>query len=252
MIEQFKRTFNIGDAHTTRVRRALDQRDGNGQGTGSAKLAVGRGTTAVLGDDEINIVTFQKLDLIRLRKRAARQNIGNIWQIKRRGNRVDAANDIMMLGSFQKRRDFLSAKGYENAARLSPGKDDRVLDRSGLAPVIAGTSRPGRAIDGKIFNAGSQCSSVSIGGNISGKRVRDIDQNISSGFRQIADETLHAAKTPDAHGHRLRHRLACPASKRERDIKLGSVRNCLRQEAGFRRAAQYKDTMLIDRVCHGT
>jgi len=252
MIKQFKRAFNIGDAHTTGYGRAFDECDRDGQGTGGSKLGIGRGTATVFGNDKVDIVSLQELDLIRLRKRAAPQNIGDIWQIEGRGNRVDTTDDIMMLGSRNKRRNFLSAKGDKDAARLISRENNSVLDRSSLAPVIAGAGRPRRAIDGKIFNAGSQCSSVSIGGNISGKRVRGIDHNISSGFRQIADETLHAAKTPDAHGHRLRHRLTRPASKRERDIKLGAVRDCLCEEARLGRAAQDKDAMLKDRVCHGT
>ena len=80
-------------------------------------LAIGRLAAAVLGDDDIDAMVLEQRAFVRLAERPARQQIGRIGHRQRRLDRIDAADEIVMLRRGLEGGDLLPAERQEDPAR---------------------------------------------------------------------------------------------------------------------------------------
>lgn len=206
-------------------------------------LAVSRAATAVLGEDRVDALRQKKFALSLLGKRAARQKVIGIGQVKRRLDRIDAADQVEMLSGQGKRCKFLPAERDEDVARLVAQRGNAFLDAFDHRPSVAlnrlpfGTAKRKR-VDARLFG-----SSGGIGGNAPREGMCGIDQDFYPVFEEIFCEPFGAAEASDAYRDRLPGRIARPAGQRKRHVEIGSDSKPCRQKPRFRRAAEDQDAV---------
>ena len=99
-----------------------------------ADLAVGRAAAAVLGDDDIDAVRGHERAIVGLAERPAAGHVCHVRQRQRRIDRIDAADEIMVLRGLREWRQLLAAERDEDAARRLPQRANRLPRVAHLDP----------------------------------------------------------------------------------------------------------------------
>ena len=237
-----KRLFDRLDTIATSDRRALDQNDRQAQLPRRLQLVIGRRAAAVLGDDEVNVMGTQQGQLVRHGKGTTGQNRGHVRQGKGRVERIDAANDIMMLGGLKQRGKLGAAKGDKNvkrpAIRQRIGFFDghrRIIDHMPLIPV---NGLPWRTPEGDKRDLRLSRCGNGMGGHAGGKGMGGIDQQRDFFIPQMAHQPVHPAKAANTHGHGLRRRFFCATGERKGEVESGVFSQQSGQLPGFAGAAK--------------
>ena len=201
-------------------------------------LAVGRLATAVLGDDNVHAMIFQKRPLRRLVERAALQDKLSIRRRFLGIGGIDAAHDVEMLGTSSKRQKLLAADGEEDPARRFAENLSSMTNAFRLDPSVTFDRLPRRTLQcderGPRFLRG-KCS---ILGDARRERMRGIDQNAHAVFADIARQSLRASKTADADFPGLRARCCRASRKRQGDAQRGLAHEHLRELSRFAGSAK--------------
>ena len=147
------------------------------------------------------------------RERPARERIGRVRQLERRLDRIDAADQIVVLRRRREGVELLPADGQEHAARRRaerrrPRRRCRRPRSSGRRPA---PSRP--AAQRNERHAGLSRRRRRHAPTSGGVGVRGVDQHVDPLGGEIIRQTLGAAEAADAHRNRLGGRCAVrPAS----------------------------------------
>ncbi len=226
---------------------AVDHDHRNAKRVGRFDFRIGRGTAGVFRDDHRDPVALQHVDLIGKRKRSTRRDVPRIRNFKRRFYRIDAADQIAMLGRGFKGQELLSAKRQKCICAYGTQCGDRFLDASHVQPTVALPHHPSRARQSDHGHACHASSPHSIGGNARRIRVRRIHQQIETFLGNIARKALCAAKAANAHRDGLLDRVLRAARHGQQNSVAGVVGKLSGQNAGIRRAAENEDG-----ACHGS
>ncbi len=219
-------------------RRAFDQDNGDFQRSCGGKLAISCWSTAVFGDDQIDFVVAQKRQFARFVKRASGENITDMGQGERWLDRVNAANDIMMLRGLQNRAKFLTAKRHKNALGCFSGLGNGLFNSGDLLPLIPLNRKPWCPAQSEKLKVGLADCGDSICGYVHRKRVGGINQNGNVLRDQIACEPFCTTKAASAHRHGLSCRVFGATGQRQGDVEVGARRQSFSQQAGFISAAK--------------
>ncbi len=222
-----ERALNHHDRQAKRARR-LDLGDGG--------IAAG-----VLGQNNLNAVIAEKLDVVLRREGAARLNEDDVRQSEGRGGQIDQAYNVSVL-----RRGLQLGEGEAaDPAENLPGLGANRLDSGGhirrKRPIVAGLGLPGRSFDGKQRRAGGRSRFDGVAAHLRGKGMRRVHQHIDPLVAQIADEPFDAAKPAASRRDRLGARRGSPAGEGKRGIETAVPGEQPCKRARFRGAPKEKN-----------
>ena len=218
--------------------RPTEHQDRKAQRSRGLDLAVGRSAAAVLGHDDFEPALGQQRALVGFAIGTATNEIIDMRQIERWIDRIDAANDIIVLRRRHERCEFLAAERKEYAMgclaqRIHCGR--HVID---LDPPVALDRHPRRPPQCKKANARQSRSMHAVCGDRAGVGMGRIDERFDALYRHITGEPLGAAEAADpyryAHGGRRRG----AAGERERDHEVATTAQALRKLSRLPCAAQ--------------
>ncbi len=245
MIDQPQRLLDsLRGGHPATV-AAVDHDDRKAKRTGGGDLSVGRLATAVLGDDHVDAAVAQQRNLVLDGEGAAGKEIVDRGCGERRLNRIDAADEVMMLRSRIEVEGLLPADREEDAQRRASERNDRIGKRGDARPAIAFGRAPAGALEPDQRRAGCLGGALGVGRNLPREGVGGVDQKVDAVALKKGSQSIGAPESAGAHRHGLRRRIGGAAGKRQRDVEIGPQRQPTRQLAGFGGAAQNEDASLV-------
>jgi len=204
-------------------------------------LAVARGAAAVLGDDGIDPMQAHKRTVIGLAEWTARGHIGREWQQQGRLDRIDAADQIKVLGRLGQWVEFAAAERDEYPARPICERAHSRADVGHFLPAIAGACMPRRPAQGNERHGGLPRRRAGICRNDIGIGMRGVDQRVDFLGNEILGEARHTTKATAAQARRLRRGKFGTAGKRHDNFEFAVLGEALGQFPRFRRAAENED-----------
>ncbi len=222
---------------------ALNHDHRDAESTGRSDLAIGGGSTTVLGDDDLDPVVDQKFPFSGFLEGAGRQHIARMGYAELRHDGIDAADQILVLGRGFEMESFLSADGEENAFRRGAESLDCVWDRANTGPAIAGFRFPRGAAQSKKRNSGAACRDRRIMRDACRKGMGGIDQKIEIFSLQKLGKSVAATEATAAGGNRLGHGLCRASGERKQAVAIVAFSQRSSQLSRFGRAAKDQDTV---------
>lgn len=240
MIEPRERILHLCDGRDVGQGGPAQHDDGDAEGARCGDLAQNRIATAVLGDDEFDAMFLEKRDFISLAEGPAPKDVLCIRYLEWRVERIDAADQIMVLRRRLEDTDLVPPDGEEHPARQSTQRRYRVIGILHFDPLVAGACRPCRTFerDDRDFRACRRHRRMRRDGV--GIGMGGINQHVDALRGQIVREAVGAAETANPHWHRLGGRMRRAAGKRKRYLKIGSPREAAGQLPRLVGAAEYE------------
>jgi hypothetical protein len=202
--------------------------------SGSGNLAVGRLSAAVLRHHSVDGERLEECPILTLCEGATPKDVANMRHIERRLDRIDTADDVMVLWSASERSQFLPPDRQKNSSGALAQRTNCILCIGYIDPDIALYSGPRRPANSEYWRIGLQRGLRGIGGNRFGIRMRGIDQEIDALGAKILRESLSTSEAAAAYRDGLSGGRRCSARKRngsdeltvgERESKLASFRS---------------------------
>ena len=244
MIDPIERSFNSFDRRQAGCLGALDHDHLDVELPRSFNLRIGGIATAILGDDHLDAMPTQHLQLILQPERPPAVDVTDIRRRQRRLDRIDAADPIVVMRRGIGIMSLLPPGCQEHPQGYWAKRRDRLWNTLHGKPIIASDRRPGQSAQGKGRNAALSHGLCGIGGDAGRERMGCVDHQIDPFITQIADKTLRAAEATTAHRDWLRSRISGSAGQRQDNVKIGAGGKRQRQRAGLRRAAQDQNASL--------
>ena len=241
MIEPHDRVVYRPDRGRHGYRRTAQHDDRDTERTGGGDLAVARRAAAVLGDNDIDGMIEEQRAVIPFAERAAPPHIGRVRQQQGRIDRIDAADQIIVLRRRYEWRKPVAPKRDKDAARPFSQYADRLAGIGRLVPAVATNGEPWRPAQRDEGNAGCAGGGGGVYRYDPRIRMRCVDHRIDPLFDEIMRKPGGAAETAAADRHWQQHRRSGPAGERQYDLKIGALGQALGQAARFGGAAEDKD-----------
>ena len=201
-------------------------------------LAVTSVAAGVLGNHSADTVFLQHADLFIQRKGAARRNVASIRHLQRRLYRINAANEIAVLGCGLERKKFLPAEPQKHSLAFNAERDNSLFDGIDPLPFVIRLALPGGARKCYKRNFGKSRRLHGIGGNPRRIGMGGVDQNIEIPGADEIRQTRSTAEPATAHRHRLFHWRKRTTGHGEQDSVAGVHRQLAGENAGIRRATK--------------
>ena len=238
MIEPGHRTLDGLDRGGRRQRWPAQHYDRKAQCLRGRDLPIGRGAAAVLCHDDFEPALGQQHALVGFAIGTATNEIIDMRQIERWIDRIDAANDIIVLRRRHERCEFLAAERKEYAMgclaqRIHCGR--HVID---LDPPVALHRHPRRPPQCKKANARQSRSMHAVCGVRGGLGMGRIDERFDALYRHITGEPLGAAEAADPYRYAHGRRRSGAAGEREGDHEVATTAQALRKLSRLPCAAQ--------------
>ncbi len=161
-------------------------------------LGVGRSTSGILGDDDVDLLVFQQTGLAGTIKRSPRLQEANVGRQDFLLRRIDGARDVVML---RRRREGVQVETPQAEKHPTRRRTEGRRGCIGVAhdmPVIASLGLPGRSRDRNQRNAGSATGGDGVGRNLVGVGMRRIDDYSDRMIGEEAGKAVGAAEAADA------------------------------------------------------
>lgn len=212
----------------------VDQDDGNAALTGGQQFGVRTAAAGVLGNDQIDGVCMQKVAVARQIKRASADHDGGSWQRQRLVRTIHQPQQVVVLRLTGKAGDMLATDGQKYPPFWLVQSRYCRFDIRHMGPLIAWLRPPCRSLQGDQRDPGLRGGGNGVLAYLSGKRMRCVDQMGDAFGFNVARQPFHAAKSADAHRHRLDsgQRNASGIGQGGRDPRLSHSRSQRRRLAG--------------------
>jgi hypothetical protein len=247
MIEPRNCVLDGPDGRYLRQRWTAQQHDGNAERSRRRDLAVGRGPTAVLGDDHVDGVGDQQCPIVGLAERTTTGDIGCVRHRKRRINRLDAAHEIMMLWSSREDSNLALAECEKDVPRRFAECFHCRGDIGNFDPTVAGQRRPWRAPECEQGDARGRRGRGCIRGDDSRVGVRRVDESVDALVGEISRKAFDSAEAADPHWRGLRGGRSGAPGERDRYGEIHASDEMLRQAPRFSSAAENEDAPHVAR-----
>jgi hypothetical protein len=245
MIKPHHRVAYVCDRGHIQGRRPQQQNDSEAERSRRNDFAVSRRAAAVLRDDDVDLVLAQQFAFPIFAKGPAFKNVTRVRYLEWRVHRIDAANQVTVLGRCSKGRDLLTADGEKHMAGLSSQGTRRLLHVMDLGPSIAGHGAPRRATQRKEGRVGLRGGTLRMTRYRRCIRMRGIDQCVDLMGAQVVYETGCSTEAARSYRHRLRQWRRGAASQGQRYRPIVTKRELLAKQSRLRRTAQNEDVF-----CH--
>jgi len=204
-------------------------------------LRISRRTATVLGHQGVDTMGAKQRNFTFDIVRAAIEDQVNVGKDKWRLDRIDASNEVEMLGCGFGAMRFLAADRQEDPARRGAKPLNCFRERRNMRPPIARFSHPFWPAQRERGNADSHRGPASVSGDTSGKGMRCVDQEVEATLPQKSSQSVGATKATNPNWNRLLGRFLGPTSEREQDIVPACISKRLSEGARFASAAQHQD-----------
>src|SRR5580704_595904 len=168
MIEPGDRVFDCLDRGSIGRGWPAQHDDVDAERARRGDLAVGRGAAAVLGNHHVDTMLGHQRTVVGFTKRAAAGDVADMRQRQRRIDRIDAADQIIVLRCIAERLKLVAAERDKDAARRLTDRPHRLADVVHLDPPITCDRDPGRASQRDQWHAASPRSFDGIRRNHAG------------------------------------------------------------------------------------
>lgn len=226
--------------------RTLDHQHPYAQLARRVNLRIGRRAAGVFRDDERDVIFTQQVDFVLQSEGPTRRNIPGMRHRQRRLNRIDTADEIMVLRCGLEGQQFLTAKREESGGARVSKSSDSAFHIGHALPVIPGLSLPSRTFQSDKRNIGYFCGLDGVCRDAGRVRVGRVHQKIEQIFRDEVGQPTCAAKAAGAHRYRLLNRVTGTASHRQKQPVAGVFRQFSGENTGIRRATENEYG-----ACHG-
>ena len=207
-------------------------------------LTVSCGTAAVLGDHHVDAMLGQQRMIVGFAERAAAGDVADMGQWQRRIDRIDTADQIIVLRRIAERLKLVAAERDKDAARCLTKRPHRLADITHLDPPVTRNFNPWRSSQRDQLHAASPRGCDGVCRNHIGVWMGGVDQGIDALADEIFCETFGTTKATDTDRHRLRGGRCRAAGERQRDVEAGTAGEAPGQLPGFRSTAENED------ACH--
>jgi len=241
MIAPHESLIDSGGGRRGRQRWALDHNNGKPKSPRRRDLAVTGIAAAVLGHHYLDPVLLQKGVVARFGERSTCGDVNRIGNGKRRDNRIDTAHKIGVLRRPLERRDVLSAKRDEHAARLGIQRLHGITNRCCVDPTIAWRPLPRRAAQCEERNTRLTGRSMGIGRDLVRKGMGRINQYADIFFGDETCKALGATEAAYARPYALGAGVCRAPCQRQRHVNVATRVQRVCKLTGFRRAAKNED-----------
>ena len=238
MIDPIERSVYRFDHRQAGGLRALDHDHLDSEPPRCLDLPIGRVTAAVLGDDHLDSMPLQHLQLIVQAERTPAVDVADVRHGQRRFDGIDAADPVMMLRRRVRLMRLLPASRKEDTQRLGAKCSDGLRNAMYGKPVIAFDRHPRRTAQRKGRNSALSSRLRGIGGDAGREGMGGIDHQIDLFIDDIAGKSLCAPETAAAHRNGLRRRIGGSSGKRQNNIEITARGKRPRQRSGLGRAAE--------------
>jgi len=241
MIEPRHRLVDGCDHGNVHGRRPPQQNNREAERSRRSDLAVRRYTATVLRDDDVDPVLAQQFAFRIFAEGPAFKNVTRVRHLQWRIHRIDAANQVTVLGRCGEGRDLLTADGEKHAAGFGPQGPRRLLGVMHIDPSIAGHGAPRRPTQGKERRARLCGGTLRMRRHRRGVRMRGVDQRVDLVVAQVLYEARRSAETARAYRHGLRQWRGSAAGQGQSNRPIVTNRELLAEQSRLRRTAQNKD-----------
>ena len=207
-------------------------------------LTVRRGPAAVLGNHHVDAMFGHQRTVVGFTERATAGDIADMGQRQRRIDRIDAADQIIVLRRIMERLKLVAAERDKDAARRLTDRPHRLADVAHLDPPVTRNFNPWRSSQRDQLHAASPHGFDGVCRNHIGVWMGGVDQGIDAFANEIFCEAFGTAKATDTDRHRLRGGRCRAAGERQRDVEAGTAGEASGQLPGFRSTAENED------ACH--
>jgi hypothetical protein len=222
-------------------RRSPQQYDREAERSRRSDFAVRRYTAAVLRDDDVDLMFAQQFAFPFFAEGSAFKDVARVRYRERRVHRIDAADQVTVLGRRSKGRDLLTADGEKHTARLGPQGPRRLVGVMHIGPSIAGDGAPRRPTQGKERCEGLRGGTLRMSRHRRGKGVRGVDQRVDLALAQVPYEPRRAAKTARSYRDGLRQWRGGAPGQGQSNRPIVAERELLAEQSRLRRTAQNED-----------
>jgi len=226
---------------TRRQYRPINQNDWNLQESSRFELRLGTASAGVLGDDDLDPVVGQKLQVLRLGKGATRDHRFCVGQRQMAVGRIDQSQKIVVLRLGSKKRERLLADSKKDARRSIGQRPDSGFGVWDMLPVVARSRDPGRPFQHQKRDADAIACGQGILAHPGRERVGCIDDMGNSFGFEPCNKSVHTTKATDTHRQGLGNwRLGSPCIGKDGvNFRVGQRAS---QHRGFGGSAQQQDT----------
>jgi hypothetical protein len=243
MIKPAHRLADGGYRRHVQRRRPSQQDNRYSQRARRSDLAIGRPAAAVLRHDHLNGVRGEKPAFLLFGEGSAIENIVSVRDGERRIYRINAANDVVVLGRRGEMRDFLAADREKHFSGLPSQRTRSLQHVSDLCPLIAGNRRPRWPAQGNQRCNGLLGRVQRMGRHRRCIRMGGVDQSADPMGAQVFNEAGCSAKPPRSSGHSLSQRRGRATGQRQSDRHVGTGGELLAQQSRLRGAAKNEDVL---------
>ncbi len=239
-------SIDVRDRRGVCPRRALNHQHLDAKLSRRLDLRIGGRAARVLADDERNVIVTQQVDFISQCEGPTRRHVTGMRHHQGRLDRIDAADEIMVLRCCLEWQQFLTAECEESiGAYASKGSNSAFHIRHTL-PVVAGLLLPPRALQTDKRNIGQSCRLNRVCRYTGRVRVGRVHQKIEAIFHNEIGQSASTAKSAGTHRHGLRNGVTRAASHGKQQPVAGVFSQFSGQNTGICRAAKNEDG-----ACHG-
>lgn len=241
MIKPHHRLTDGCDPGHIQRRRPPQQNDRQAEPSRCNDFAVSRFAAAILRDDDVDLMLAQQFAFPIFAKGPAFKNVTRVRYLEWRVHRIDAANQVTVLGRRSKGRDLLTADGEKHMAGLCSQGTRRLLGVMHIGPSIAGDGAPRRPTQGKEGCVGLRGGTLRMYRHRRGVRMRGIDQRVDLMVAQVLYEACRSAETARSYRHGLRQWRGSATGQGQRNRPIVTDRELLAEQSRLRRTAQNED-----------
>jgi hypothetical protein len=233
VIEPRNSLGNRCDGRAIRKRWPPEHEDRNPEQSGCRDLAVGRLSPTVFCDHSVYGKRLEHRPILTLRERAARKNVMSVRHLERRLDRIDAADEVVMLWGSGKWSQFLPPNCQKDVSGALAQRTNCILRIGYIDPDITVHGGPRRPAKGEDWRVSLRSGLHGIRGNRFGIRMRCIDQEIDALSAKISCKSVSTPEAASAYRDGLSGGRRGAAGKRnrgdeltagERESKLASLR----------------------------
>lgn len=244
MIDLTERCFHCFDHRQAGSLGTLDHDYPDAEAPCRFDFRIGRIATAVLGDDHVDPMSPQQIQLVLQPERSPAVDVVDVRYRQRRLDGIDAADAVVVMRRRVRLMRLLPAGRQEDAQGCVTKGGYGLRNAMHREPVIAFDRYPGRAAQRKGRHIAFRSGPGRVGGDAGSEGMGSVDHQIDGFVTKIAGKPLGATETAAAYWNGLRRRIGGPAGKRQDNVEIGARGKGCRQRTGLRRAAQDQNTGL--------
>jgi hypothetical protein len=222
-------------------RRPVQQHHGDAERARGNDLAVSREAAAVLRDHDIDRMCDEQRPLLFLFEGTSAENVARMRNRQRRIHRIDASNQIVVLGRRSEVRDLLPAQREEHVLGLDAQGAHGLVGIENFGPPITGDGAPWRPAQRNHRGFGLRGGAERMSRDRRRIRMSRINQCDDRIVAEILRESSDPAEAAAPYGYCLSQRRGGAARQRQGRRDIGAGREVLPDLSGLRRTSKNED-----------